>query len=220
MMPEPDETHFTCIGCGESVPVGSDLCPGCRHPFREPIPATSPEEWLSIPDEASRMQAIKAPTIGIGTAMIPIAMVAVCLGAILASPILGVFASLGILPASIRTANVSARRRAQGFPLGVIEKFATFVMTIGAAYLVAFASLAAYLVAFASLFTFVVTCFPIGILSLGGGPRNQAMGVYLGVGAGLIVAIFVGISLSRLLLRTYHRESRSERSHYSDRGPQ
>ncbi|WP_435007817.1 hypothetical protein P12x_005082 [Tundrisphaera lichenicola] len=48
-MPELDKAHFTCIGCGASVPVGSDLCPGCRHRFAGPDEGPSPARPLTAP---------------------------------------------------------------------------------------------------------------------------------------------------------------------------
>ncbi|WP_435007818.1 hypothetical protein P12x_005083 [Tundrisphaera lichenicola] len=194
MMPEPDEAQFTCIGCGESVPVGSDLCPGCRHPFREPIPAASPEEWLWIPEDPPEPRARKIPAIRIGTAMILVAVIAVCLGAftIGPDPTLGVLVTLGLLPASLRVSYLSAIRAAEGRPMSRDDKILSYFATAGSTILIAASSMVA----------FGMTC--MGIV---GGRQDDSLG-YWGGGA---AAVVVGVILIRILLKWSGDEDRRAR---------
>ncbi|WP_435007821.1 hypothetical protein P12x_005086 [Tundrisphaera lichenicola] len=150
------------------------------------------------------------PTLRISTVMILIAVVAICLGAILTSLVFGVLFTFGVLPASIRTAYLSDLGRFHRKPLGPDEKLATFLTTLGTAYLVSFASLIA----------FGVTCFPIGIVSIGSKPNNpDFVWVYAGVGLGLVVAIFVAVRFSRFLLRAGRRKSGSDQFQDWSGGP-
>ncbi|WP_435007820.1 hypothetical protein P12x_005085 [Tundrisphaera lichenicola] len=211
MRPEPDETPCTCISCRAMNPPGAEVCSGCGHRLRDPIVSQPPTDWLQNPYEAPRTSLDRMPALRIGTVMVLVAVFAVCLGAMMASPPFGVFISVGILPASIRTAYLADLRRSRGGSSQFFDPVSTFLVTFGAAYLVGFASLIA----------FGVTCFPIGLMTLGNNLNNpEFLGVYFGVGLGLVVAIFVAVWLSRFLLRAGRRGSGSDRFRDWGRGPQ
>ena len=168
-MSEPEGIRFACIGCGALNEAGAETCIGCGHSFAGPLPAALPDPSRPPPAPPPVRRPVPPPnlyeppaprvgppTIRIGTMMAIIAVIAVHLGAFAANTSLGVVASIGLLPASIRLALVVSRRAAEGRPMRVQDQWLSFLLTF----------LSSYLVAFSAIIAFGLTCFPIGVSGL------------------------------------------------------
>jgi hypothetical protein len=203
-MPEFGDIQFACIGCGAMNPAGAEVCSGCGHRFREPTavpspPATMPDpyeppRWPAAstnPYEAPRSRVGTAPTFRIGTAMVVIAVVALCLGAFASGVVEGTLVTLALLPATIRTFYIAGRREAEGWPMSAGGKLATFVATIGGMILVVFSS----------IISFGLTCFPIGMSS---GDLGLALG------AGIIAGLAAAGGLTYALIKVSRASARRE----------
>src|SRR5262249_40881623 len=127
------------------IPEGSDLCLGCRHQFREPAPVPTASSIPGVPPPRS---VARSPTFRVGTAMVLIAVVALCFGAISADPLLGVLTCLILLPASFRVAWISASREAGDQPLSWGGKILSFITTAGSVLMIVAFSTATFFVAF------------------------------------------------------------------------
>ena len=114
--------------------------------------------------------------------MLFVAVIGACLGAFAANEALGALLSVGLVPASIRMAMVSGRRRAEGRPMSAEEWVGSFVLIF----------VTVYLIGLASLIAFGVTCFPIGLAS---------QNFVIACGAGGLVAIFVAVKITRFAVR-------------------
>jgi hypothetical protein len=204
-MPEFGDIQFACIGCGAMNPAGAEVCSGCGHRFREPTfvpppPASMPDpyegpRWPSAssnPYEAPRSRVGTAPTFRIGTAMVLIAVVALCLGAFSSGVVEGSLVTVGLLPATIRTFYIAGRREDEGWPMSLGGKLATFFATIGAMILVVFSSILA----------FGLTCFPVGMTS---GDLGLALG------AGIIAALATAVGLTYALIKMSRTGAQRER---------
>ena len=162
-----DEIYFVCIGCGALNPFGADVCVDCQYrfagpegaPVADPVAAPRPRPRpRPVPFEpfAPPTAPIAPPrTFQIGTLLVFIAVIAICLGALRASVGLGIFVIVSLIPATIRVAVVAGHRRARGWPMSLDEKILAFIMALGATYLVAISCIT----------MFVVTCFPTGMLT-------------------------------------------------------
>jgi hypothetical protein len=181
-MSEPEAIQFACIGCGAMNPAGAEACSGCGHRFREPTPVPAPLVLPTNPYEAPRSRVAGAPTFRIGTAMVLIAVVALCLGAFAAGIAQGILVTMGLLPATIRTFYIAGRREHEGRPMSTERKVLTFISTVGGVILILFSSIIA----------FGVTCFPIG---MSGGDVGFA------VWAGVVAALGAAGGLTYALIK-------------------
>lgn len=187
-MPDPEAARFTCAGCGTSNPTGSGACSGCGRRFAGSDLALGDRNAPTARPAANPYEAPLTPippyrSIGIGTAMMLIAVVALCLGALRANIALGIAVSLSLVPAAIRTPLVTARRRAEGATMDWSEQVATFITTV----------MCTWLVTIASSIAFFATCFPVGAVS-----NSIPFGLIVGVP----VAIGCAIHLTNRFLRT------------------
>jgi hypothetical protein len=187
-MPDPEAARFTCAGCGTSNPTGSEACSGCGRRFAGPDLApegrNAPTSRLvANPYEAPSTPIAPYRSIGIGTAMMLIAVVALCLGALRANIALGIAVSLSLVPASIRTPLVAGRRRAEGAAMDWSEQVATFITAV----------MCTWLVTIASSIAFFATCFPVGAFS-----NSIPFGLIVGVP----VAIGCAVYLANWFIRT------------------
>jgi hypothetical protein len=181
-MESTDPPMFPCPNCRHENPRGSIHCAFCAHPLTEK-PAELDENPWSPPaaaDSSSR-------TFTIGSLMLVIAVIAVCLGVTVAVPGLGVLLILAIVPASIRTLLAISSRRAAGKPLTVWEKFVVFAGSL--------AVVAA--IGIGSFIAFVVTCFPVGFVSVSA--AESMVGLVLAFVLGIVAAGFTGFYLVRNL---------------------
>lgn len=187
-MPDPEAARFTCAGCGASNPTGSEACSGCGRRFAGPdlVPegriAPTPR-LVANPYEAPSTPTTAYWNLRIGTAMMLIAVVACCLGALRANVALGIAVSLSLVPASIRTPLVAGRRRAEGGVMDWSEQVATFATTM----------ICSWLVAITSSIAFFATCFPVGMAS-----NSIPFGLIVGVP----VAIGCAVYLANWFIRT------------------
>jgi hypothetical protein len=182
---EPGEIQFVCIGCGAMNPAGAEVCAGCGHRFAgpdlmsatrpimaprpRPAPLLNPYEPPSTPISVPR-------TFQIGTGLVYIAVIAVCLGAFRADVSLGVASVVLLMPATIRTSMAAGRRRSEGRPMGFGEQVETFMLT----------GLATVGVAISSVIAFVVTCFPSGLAT-----GNIVVALVIGAAGALVCAIWL-----------------------------
>lgn len=182
-MPEAEEARFTCVGCGASNPMGSEACSGCGYRFSGPdlVP-----EGRNVPTPGRVANPYEAPTtriepsgnFRIGTALMLIAVVAVCLGALRANIALGIAVSLSLVPASIRTPLVAGRRRSEGVAMDWAAQAGSFLVTV----------ICTWLVVIASAIAFFATCYPVGVAS-----NDFRAGLTVGVIAAIGCAAFLTI---------------------------
>jgi hypothetical protein len=200
-MSEPDEIQFACIGCGTMNPAGAEVCAGCGHRFAGPDlmsptrpilpPRPRPTPFLN-PYEPPSAPIAPPTTFRIGTGLVIIAVIAFCLAAFRADITLGVALTMLILPGTIRTPMVAARRRLEGRPMGIGEQVGTFMMT----------GMATLGVALSSLIAFVLTCLPSGLVT-------GNIGVALMVGG--VGAVLCGVWLTRVFLGISREQMARER---------
>jgi hypothetical protein len=133
-------------------------------------------------------------TFGLSSVMLIIALIAVCLGVIRVAPGVGVVLAILATPAAVRTAIASSRREAKGLPMAGGERLWAFAGSLGVIIVTGVASAAA----------FSGLCF--GGVFLGAaksGPGNPygglAVGMFVGGGVGVLVAIFVFYKMARWL---------------------
>jgi hypothetical protein len=200
-MSEPGEIQFGCIGCGTMNPAGAEVCAGCGYcfagpdlmsptrPIERPRPRPTP---LLNPYEPPSVPIAPPTTFRIGTGLVIIAVIAFCLAAFRADVSLGVAVTMLILPGTIRTPLVAARRRLEGRPMSVGEQVGTFMMT----------GLATLGVALSSLIAFVLTCLPSGLVT-------GNIGVALMVGG--LGALVCGVWLTRAFLKIGQENMARER---------
>jgi hypothetical protein len=191
-MPDPEEARFTCVGCGASNPTGSEACSGCGHRFSGPdlvpegrnVPTPRP---VANPYEAPSTPITPSRNFRIGTALMLIAVVAFCLGALRANIALGIAVSLSLVPAAIRTPLVAGRRRSEGAAMDWPEQVATFAITI----------ICTWLITIASSIAFLATCYPAGMASASLGV-GLAVGVPVAIGCAVYLTIlFIKIGRGR-----------------------
>jgi hypothetical protein len=166
-----------CPHCGARLAPGAASCFLCHAPLAAgeagPPPVAPPPE----------PQAAAGRALHLGSLMLVIALIAVCLGAIQQAPGVGVPLAIGSALALARTARVSRRRRRAARP-----------MTAGAAVSTFLASLALITVAGVSaVVAFCVTCFPIGA-----GLIDRRFG-----GLGLVPAFLAGFVAAGVVLRLF-----------------
>ena len=100
-MAEADEIQFACIGCGTMNPAGAEVCAGCGYRFAGPEFTTLAPPAYSPPSRPTPFDPYDPPlgpiapprTFRIGTGLVIIAVIAVCLAAWHADPSLGIAAS-------------------------------------------------------------------------------------------------------------------------------
>jgi hypothetical protein len=131
-----------------------------------------------VPPRRGRVQA-SPRSVHLGTLMVLIAVVAVCLALLRAAPGLGILLILVLVPASARTVAAVVRRQSRGKRMFWDEKLELFVLSIGIVVVIGIASAAAFL----------ATCFPSGLLlTNAAGIPGLIAAVIVGVGAGGYVA--------------------------------
>lgn len=180
-MPDPEEARDTCAGCGASNPTGSEACSGCGRRFAGPdlVPegrnAPTPRP-VANPCEAPSAPVTAYWNLRIGTAMMLIAVVACCLGALRANIAFGIAVSLSLVPASILTPLFAVRRRSEGRAMDWSEQVYTFAITM----------ICSWLVSIASSIAFLATCFPVGMAS-----NSLAAGLIVGVPVAIGCAVYL-----------------------------
>ncbi len=179
-MSDPEEIKFACIGCGTFNPMGTEICAGCGHQFGGPD--LTPKTRIVMPPRASEnlyappsTPIVRRGTFQIGSFLVWIAVIAVCLGALRQHISLGILALLSFVPATLRTSIVANARRAEGRPMSLEERFASFLMTI----------LSTYFLLISTVVAFCVTCFGTAAATNSIGPA-----VVLGAVGGIAWAIW------------------------------
>ena len=118
--------------------------------------------------------------VGLGSLMILIAAIAVCLGVVRASLGLGTFLLIVAVPALVRTAIAVRRRTVDDRPTSLTQVIGLFAVSIGIMMLVTLAS----------SITFLALCIPIGAFSMGRGAAT-ALALVIAGGAAIAVAGFL-----------------------------
>jgi hypothetical protein len=187
-MSEPGEIQFVCIGCGTTNPAGAEVCAGCGYRFAGTDIVSTPRRIDPIDRPRSRPAPLLNPyepptppispptTFRIGTILVFTAVVAVCLAMFRADISLGVFVTLMLMPAAIRTPFVAARRRRDRRPMSVGEQVGSFLMT----------ALVTWLTAISGAIGFVATCVPSGLMT-----QNIAVGLTVGAIGAIACALFI-----------------------------
>jgi hypothetical protein len=117
-----------CPHCREKNPASEDHCASCGKLLAIYI---GPAETLPR-------------RLGLGSLMLLVALVALCLVVMREEPALGVFMLLVSVPALIRTFAVVATRKADGRPMVVPEKVGTFAASAGIVWLIGLAAALAF----------------------------------------------------------------------------
>jgi hypothetical protein len=177
-IPLPELVH--CPHCGAKNPAIEEVCQECGRPLAIVI---------GPPARIRRL--------GLGTLMLLIAEVAVCLAVMRELPGLGILMFLILVPAHVRTVVAVARRKADERPMTWEEALGAFVASMGLMVVIGAAAGVA----------FGTTCF-VGFWG-GAGLRSlwPGQGQFEGLGWGLVVggtmgtlaALFVIVVLLRRL---------------------
>jgi hypothetical protein len=122
----------------------------------------------------------------LGSLMLVIALVAVCLGVLREVPGLGVILILVATPALARTLGAASHRKRVGRPMTAVEKVEAFVASVGVVTAIGVSALIA----------FVATCVPVGFVTLS---ASFEAGLILAVVVGLVAAVAVGVPMIRRL---------------------
>ena len=196
-MSESGEIQFVCIGCGTPNPVGAEVCAGCGHRFAGSdvlLPSPVPTRLPRPPDPFEPPVARVAPprTLRIGSILLFIPVVAVCLVAFRSNTPLGIIAVVSLLPPTIRTILVTTRRRALGYPMVFHEVVATFLATL----------LATWGLVVSSLIAFCITCFPTGLLT-----QRLEVAVPIGLIAMVVWSVWLTSTFVRMARGSAAREN-------------
>ncbi len=127
-----------------------------------------------------------ASTFTLGSLMLVIALIAVCLGVTVEVPGLGILLIVLAAPALVRTLLNVSHSKAEGVTLTLPQKAALFLGSLGIVALIALGALIA----------FVITCVPAGFVGI---ETDGNVGIVLAIGAGLIAAGAAGFFLARRL---------------------
>ncbi|HEX8203750.1 MAG TPA: hypothetical protein VF590_24955 [Isosphaeraceae bacterium] len=174
-VPLPELVH--CPHCGAKNPAIEEACQECGRPLAVVIGPPA-----------------KVRRLGLGTLMVLIAEVAVCLAVIREMPGLGIPLLLILVPAHLRTVVAVARRKADERPMSVEDTVGAFVASMGLMVVVGVAAGIA----------FGTTCFAgfwagAGLRSLW--PQRPfdglGWGIFTGVTLGGLAALFVIVVLLR-----------------------
>ena len=173
-MPMPDPPPApSCPRCGARCEPGALRCPLCHDTFSEPLATAEPPAVAPSPSLPRR-------GLHLGTMMLVIALIAVCLAVTQELPGLGVPLCVASVLAMVRTIRVSNRRRRNARPL-----------TTYAAVMVFLSSLALTTAAgWSAVIAFAVTCFPVGI-ALSGLPNMDGLVLGFATIVGLAAAGFI-----------------------------
>ena len=172
-LPAPEVVQ--CPHCQAENPASGATCHACGRPLAI---------YIGPP--------ARVRSFGLGSVMLLIAVIAVCLGVARFAPGLGIVMLLIATPALARTVIAATRRAADERPLTGQEKVEVFLASTGLMFLVLLASGAA----------FVATCFPVGLAAFSvNSTPGVVLGFVIGAGAALAAAFF--------LLRRFWPRSRS-----------
>ena len=184
-MGQSDGTRLVCPQCFSSNRPGDITCFLCGHGLenamvkieteaqRAPTPPRSSGSVNPYAPPASDIS--PAVTFRIGSLLLVIAVIAVCLGVARENLVLGIILAVVVVPALIYTFIVVEKRSA-GIPMAVPDKAFTFLVAIGGVLIIEFSGLVA----------FCMTCIPIGSVSFG---ANSAVGMIIALTLGGIAAI-------------------------------
>lgn len=165
---ENDSAAERCAVCGQSLVLPASG----ENPYAPP---------------QSHEQPLRPHAFHIGSLMLLIALIAVCLSLLVTLPGLGVIGLLVLTPATIRTVHGAWRDRDQGRPMSWGDWFRLFAASISVVLVIELGTFAA----------FAVTCFPIGLFSFELYSPTIPWGMFLAFGVGLIAAAVAGFYLIR-----------------------
>ena len=103
-------------------------------PVAGPLEGARPRPTPFDPYQPALSRIVPSSTFRIGTGLLIIAVIAVCLGALRADLSLGIIATVSLIPAAIRTPLVAGRRRFEGRPMSLGEQINTFTITMFATW--------------------------------------------------------------------------------------
>lgn len=183
-MDSTEPRMVVCPSCGGENLARFDRCFLCDQPLA-PGKAGAENPWAAPAVELKP----SSRTFTLGSLMLVIALIAVCLGVLVEVPGLGVILLLIATPALIRTLVAVSRRKAAGQPLLWWEKLAVFAGSVGVVTAIGLGALIA----------FVLTCFPVGFMAMQSNFQQSQGGLLLAIGIGIGAAAFVGFALIRRL---------------------
>ncbi|WP_435007816.1 hypothetical protein P12x_005081 [Tundrisphaera lichenicola] len=117
-MSRADQSQFTCIGCGASVPLGAEVCPGCGHRFASFDSWPVPDPWRYTPKPRSRP---------ISERNYPLRM----LGQILAFTVIGVLTMLALAIAFLMTCSAIIMGGGNSFSLLLVLALVATLVVLG-----------------------------------------------------------------------------------------
>lgn len=180
----PSPAHTNCPHCLAANDSSAEHCSACGQSLVLVIGDNNPY----APPSAVEPRA-SGRTFHIGSLMLLIALIAVCLSLAVQLPGLGVVGLLVLTPALIRTVHGYWRDQSLGLPMGWGKRFELFAASLGVVLAIELGTIAA----------FVATCFPIGLFSFQLYDPTIPLGMYLAFGIGIIAACAAGFFLIRQL---------------------
>ena len=169
MMSQSDGIWYICPACGASNPSTSIVCFLCGRSLdatREesvaespatPISFSSPESPNPYAPPASDLS--RRVTFPIGSLLMVIAVIALCLGVARANLVLGIVFAGAVVPAIIYSEIVAAKRKGSGISMTIRDRLVTFLIGIAGVYAVVTSAMVAFL----------TTCVPVAFVTEGSG---------------------------------------------------
>jgi hypothetical protein len=157
----------------------------CHQPLEDVAPEQAGIHFIPAPGPARGFH--------LNSLMLVIALVAIVLGVWRAAWGLGILVAIVAVPASLRTWGMVAEKHAHNQPVRLDEKILAFLGSIGVVLAIGLAAIIA----------FYGTCLvAVGLGSFGSATGNYDLSIIFffgGIGLGILVAIFAGILVARLL---------------------
>lgn len=185
----PPPAHLSCPHCLAANDQAAERCTACGKPLVLVIFEENPYAPPRVPNGPH--------TFHIGSLMLLIALIAVCLSLLVTIPGVGVLGILVLTPALIRTIHGAWRGQGDGRPMDWNDRLMLFLASIGVVLAIEIGMVVA----------FTATCFPIGLALF---QSNSPWGLFVALGLGITAAAVAGFYLIRRLWprRTRHAPAR------------
>jgi hypothetical protein len=150
---------------------------------------------------------MNAPQFTLAGLLSVITLICVCLGLFVASPGLGIFSAIAVLPALIRTVLLARRRKRIGFPISTTDKHEAFFGSLG----VVITSLVMLSIVAAATFFFVCArTFKIGEHQRNDPHQDRDVWVILLIGGAFTVGVVT------IIVRWVRKRWRRDTKDYSE----
>jgi hypothetical protein len=160
------------------------------------------------------MVTMSAPQFTLGGLLSVITLICVCLGLFIASPGLGIFAAIAVLPALIRTVLLARRRERIGYPISTTDKYEAFLGSLG----VVITSLVMLSIVAAATFFFVcLRTFNIGPHQRNDPNQDRDVWIILLIGGAFTIGVLTVII--RWVRKRWRRDTKDDSQYQQNNEP-